>query len=410
MSPRTFAPIDQEHLMTRTAALPSISPQDAGLSEAGLRRMSQAVRADIERGLAPGAVLMVARHGRIAWSEALGAQDPATGTPMSLDAIFRIYSMTKPIVSVATMMLLEEGRLLLTDPVSRFIPEFARQQVGVERGGRLECVPAQRESTIQDLLRHTSGLAYEFTGTSAVQRLYVEQRVGSRRRDNTEFASHLAGLPLMHEPGTRWEYSRATDVLGRIVEVASGRTLGQFIGERITAPLGMVDTGFSVPPDQQHRLAGAFANDPDTGEPVLLYDVSAPPKFESGGGGMVSTASDYARFTQMLLGGGCLDGVRLLGRKTVEWMTADHLGTIPGESDLLPAGYGFGLGFAVRRADGVAATPGSAGQYFWEGLAGTTFWVDPREDLIALLMIQAPGRRDHFRNLFRGLVYASLDA
>jgi len=390
-------------------ALPHADPTAVGLSAERLARLSGALRAEVGRGLAPGAVALVARRGRIAWLDAIGARDPHSGAPMTPDTIFRIYSMTKPIVSVAIMMMVEEGRLLLTDPVSRFLPSFVRQQVGVERGDDLVLEPARQPATIQDLLRHTSGLGYEFTGTSAVQRLYVRERVGSRKRDNAAFCDHLAALPLMHQPGTRWEYSRATDVLGRIVEVIDGRPLGESLAARILRPLAMHDTGFSVPADRHHRLAGAFARDPDTGENVTLYDVSAPPLFESGGGGMASTVSDYLRFAQMLLAGGTLDGVRLLGRKTVEWMTSDHLGGIAADSPLLPPGYGFGLGFAVRLADGISPTHGSAGMYFWEGLAGTTFWVDPREQLVALLMIQAPGRREHFRNLFRGLVYAAID-
>lgn len=391
------------------ATLPTAAPREVGLSAGHLSRISDVFRAEVDRGLVPGAVMLVARRGRVAWFDAQGTLAPGGGVPMSRDAIFRIYSMTKPIVSVATMMLFEEGRLQLTDPVSSFVPEFANQSVAIERDGQVQLVPVQTAATLQDLLRHTSGLAYEFTGTTAVQRRYVDEHVGSRRRDNAAFAAHLAGLPLMHQPGTRWEYSRATDVLGRIIEVVSGRKLGEFLAERIFGPLGMVDSGFSVPSSQHHRLAEAFERDPDTGEAVRLYDVRHPPTFESGGGGLASTAADYARFAQMLLQGGTMDGERYLGRKTLEWMTADHLGSIPSNSPILPAGYGFGLGFAVRLADGIAAIPGSAGHYFWEGLAGTTFWVDPKEQLVAVLMIQAPGRRDHFRNLFRGLVYASIE-
>jgi CubicO group peptidase (beta-lactamase class C family) len=212
----------------------------------------------------------------------------------------------------------------------------------------------------------------------------------------------------MHQPGAQWEYSRSTDTLGRLVEVLSGRTLGEFLSERILDPLGMVDTGFHVPQEKQHRLADAFPSDPDSGAPVRLVKVTEPPRFESGGGGLVSTAIDYARFLQMLQNGGSLDGVRLVGRKTLEWMTADHLGTIPSQSTLLPPGHGFGLGFAVRLQAGIDTTPGSVGQYFWSGLAGTTFWVDPREELYALLLVQAPNQREYCRTLFRSLVYAAL--
>jgi CubicO group peptidase (beta-lactamase class C family) len=262
--------------------------------------------------------------------------------------------------------------------------------------------------TIQDLLRHTSGLTYEFLGESAVQRMYMDAHVYRRDQTNADQAATLARLPLQWQPGTRWQYSRSTDVLGRLVEVLSGRSLGEYLKERILAPLGMDSTGFHLAAHQQHRLAQAFAKDPETGEPVTLLDVTAPPRFESGGGGLVGTAMDYARFLQMMLNGGRLEDLRLLSRKTVEYMTADHLGIIPGDGDLLPPGYGFGLGFAVRLHPGVAPVPGSAGQYYWGGLAGTTFWVDPREQLLAVLMVQAPGQREYFRMLSRSLVYAAI--
>jgi CubicO group peptidase (beta-lactamase class C family) len=219
----------------------------------------------------------------------------------------------------------------------------------------------------------------------------------------------LSKLPLLHQPGTRWEYGRSTDVLGRLVEVLSGVPLGVFFERRILGPLGMVDTAFHVPPRHHSRLAAAFARDPDSGTAVQLLEVRDPPKFESGGGGLVSTAGDYARFLQMLLNGGTLDGTRCLSRKTIEFMTADHLGTITGAPDLLLPGHGFGLGFAVRLHAGMSASPGSVGLYFWGGLAGTTFWVDPAEQLFALMLIQAPGQRDYYRALFRDLVYSAFD-
>jgi CubicO group peptidase (beta-lactamase class C family) len=394
--------------MHASPSLPVADPYELGLAPAQLTRLSDAFRAEIERGRLPGAVMLVGRRGRLAWFEALGTADPVRGIPMTHDTIFRIYSMTKPIVSLAVMMLVEEGHLLLDDPVSRHLPEYAGQKVAVQRDGGVELVPVEREATVQDMLRHTSGLAYEFTGDSPVQRRYAELRVGSLSKTNAEFSEQLASLPLMHQPGAQWEYSRSTDTLGRLVEVLSGRTLGEFLSERILDPLGMVDTGFHVPQEKQHRLADAFPSDPDSGAPVRLVKVTEPPRFESGGGGLVSTAIDYARFLQMLQNGGSLDGVRLVGRKTLEWMTADHLGTIPSQSTLLPPGHGFGLGFAVRLQAGIDTTPGSVGQYFWSGLAGTTFWVDPREELYALLLVQAPNQREYCRTLFRSLVYAAL--
>jgi CubicO group peptidase (beta-lactamase class C family) len=237
--------------------------------------------------------------------------------------------------------------------------------------------------------------------------MYMDAKVYRRNQTNADQAATLAGLPLMHQPGARWEYSRSTDVLGRLVEVLAGRSLGEVLAERVLKPLGMSDTGFHVPPPKHQRLAEAFATDPETGAAVQLLEVREKPSFESGGGGMVSTAMDYARFLQMMLNGGTLDGVRLLSRKTVEYMTADHLGDVTGAPDLLIPGYGFGLGFAVRRHPGIAQVPGSVGQYYWGGLAGTTFWVDPAEQHFALMLIQGPGQREYYRVLFRDLVYAA---
>ncbi len=395
--------------MSAPPPLPQADPATLGLNPQGLARMTDAFSAEIARGLLPGAVLLVGRQGRIGCFEALGLADPVRGTPMARDTLFRIYSMTKPIVSLAVMMLVEEGRLTIDAPVSRHLPEYAAQEVGVMRDGQLALVPVEREATVQDLLRHTAGLAYEFTGDSTVQRMYTEQRIGSASKTNAEFSAQIAALPLMHQPGSQWEYSRATDTLGRLVEVLSGQTLGAFLEQRIFGPLGMVDTGFHVPATQQHRLAQAFDIDPDSGAPVRLLKVTEPPRFESGGGGLVSTATDYARFLLMLQGDGTLDGVRIVSRKTLEWMTADHLGDIPNRSPLLPPGHGFGLGFAVRLHNGIDTSPGSVGQYFWSGLAGTTFWVDPREQMFALLLVQAPNQREYCRTLFRTLAYAALD-
>ncbi|MGA2045499.1 MAG: serine hydrolase domain-containing protein, partial [Roseiarcus sp.] len=332
------------------------------------------------------------------------------GPAMRSDAIFRIYSMTKPIVSVALMMLVEEGRLLISDPLAKFVPAFAEAKVGVERDGGLELVAAERPITIQDLLRHTSGLTYAFTGNSAVQRLYAKAPLRATGIDSAGFVAALARLPLINQPGASWDYSHSTDVVGRVIEIVSGQSLGAFLRARILAPLGMTDTGFSVAPDRHDRLAEAFAEDPDTGEPVNLIETRVAPSFESGGGGLVSTIEDYARFLQMLSLGGALDGVAILGRKTVAFMTADHLGpeVRNGTPFLLPPGHGFGLGFAVRRQAGLAPTPGTPGEFFWGGIAGTAFWVAPAEQLVALMMIQAPGRRDYYRQLFRNLVHAAL--
>jgi CubicO group peptidase (beta-lactamase class C family) len=392
--------------------LPQAAPADVGLCPLRAQRLLEVLQADIDRGRLPGAVVLVARHGRVALFEHLGWQAPAERTPMARDALFRIYSMTKPIVSVAAMMLMEQGRLLLSDPVGKYLHEFAHVQVAQEQDGVLTRVPVQRPATVQDLLRHTAGLTYEFLGESAVQRQYAAARIGSRARSNASFCETLAGLPLMFQPGSVWEYSRATDVLGRVLEVVSGQTLGEYLHEHIFQPLGMTDTAFEVPPAHLARMAEPFAHDPDGGEPMSVTDFRQPGLMQGGGGGLVSTARDYARFLQFMLNRGALDGVRLLGPRTVDFMTADHLGSIPvapgASRALLPPGHGFGLGFAVRTATGVAPTPGSVGMYYWGGIAGTTFFVDPAEDLFAILMIQAPNQREFYRPLFRDMVYAML--
>ncbi len=389
--------------------LPHAAPEEIGLSSAGLARLSEVLRAEIARGRVPGAVALIAREGRVGYFESFGRRDPASDAPMTKDTIFRIYSMTKPITSVAAMMLWEEGRFLLSDPIAKFLPEFSNLQVAVQRGAATEHVAAERPITIQDLLRHTSGLTYEFRGSGPVHKMYMSARVYSRTQSSADQVATLAQMPLLHQPGTRWEYSRSTDVVGRLIEVLSGVPLRVFFESRVLAPLGMSDTAFHVPPQHQARIAEAFAKDPESGGPVQLVEVRDAPNFESGGGGLVSTASDYARFLQMLLNGGTLDGSRFLSRKTLELMTADHLGPITGAADLLLPGHGFGLGFAVRLHAGIAAVPGSIGQYFWGGLAGTTFWVDPLEQLFAILLIQAPGQRDYYRTLFRDLVYSAFD-
>jgi CubicO group peptidase (beta-lactamase class C family) len=375
-----------------------------GLCPERTQRLMDVLRREVASGRLPGAVAMIARRGQIGLFEAVGQQDPGTGTPMKTDSIFRIYSMTKPVVSVAVMMLVERGQLLLSDPVSRWLPEYANQQVATAQG--LE--PVRQAATVQDLLRHTAGLTYEFLGDSAVQRQYGEVKIASRERTNAEFSQTLAALPLQFQPGTVWAYSRATDVLGRLVEVVGGQGLGAFLQAEIFGPLGMVDTGFAVPPEQHHRIAEPFAHDPDGGVPMKVLEPRQVPAMEGGGGGLMSTAMDYTRFLQCLRNRGELDGVRLLGPHTVDYMTADHLGGMPADGTLLPPGHGFGLGFAVRTHLGLSPVPGSVGLYYWGGIAGTTFFIDPALDMYAMLMIQAPNQRDYYRPLFRDLVYAAL--
>ena len=391
--------------MALPTPLNTTPPADIGLHPDRAQRLLDVLQERVDRQHIPGAVVLVARQGRIGLFDALGQQDPASGTPMRADSIFRIYSMTKPLVSVAVMMLVERGRLLLTDPVSRWLPEYAHQQVWTPQG----LVPVRQTATVQDLLRHTAGQTYEFLGDSPVQRQYAAVNIGSRQRSNAGFSQTLAALPLQFQPGCVWAYSRATDVLGRLVEVVSSQTLGALLQREIFEPLGMVDTGFALPPAQQHRIVEPFAHDPDGGVPMQLFDPREVPAMESGGGGLMSTALDYARFLQCLRNGGELNGQRLLSRHTLDFMTADHLGHIPIDGTLLPPGHGFGLGFAVRRAAGESPVPGSVGTYHWSGIGGTSFFVDPAQDLYALLLTQAPNQRDHYRQLFRYLVYAALD-
>jgi CubicO group peptidase (beta-lactamase class C family) len=393
-----------------TPPLPQGKPDALGLSRTRLQRISDAFKRDIDKGTTPGVTVMVARRGQIGWFDALGRQGPASDAPMRHDSIFRIFSMTKPIVSVAIMTLFEEGRLLLDDPLTKFIPEFADQKVAVEKDGKLELAPLARAITVQDLLRHTSGITYEHTGNGPVHKMYQESRLRSRKIDNAEHARIVASLPLICQPGAAWNYSRSTDILGRIVEVVSGQTLGAYLTERILAPLRMTETGFHTSADNKDRLAEPFAKDPWTGDAVKLFDMTEKPAMESGGGGLVSTTMDYARFCQMLLNGGTLDGERVIGRKTLAFMASDHLGpALPRNGTLLTPGHSFGLGFCVRTDEGMASVTSSAGQFFWSGIAGTFFWIDPKEDLFAVFMSQGPGQREYFRNVIRNLVYAAVE-
>jgi CubicO group peptidase (beta-lactamase class C family) len=394
----------------QTPSLPQAKPESLGLSSIRLQRMSDAFGRDIDKGTIPGVTVMVARSGQIAWFDALGKQDPAGSAPMAQNTIFRIFSMTKPIVSVGIMMLLEEGHFLLNDAIAKYIPEFSSQKVGVENNGKLDLVPLTRPITIQDLLRHTSGITYDHTGNGLVQQLYQQSRLRSRKISNAEHATLVASLPLMCQPSAEWNYSRSTDILGRIIEVISGKSLSAFLTERILAPLQMAETAFHTAADNADRLAEPFPTDPWTGEKVQLFNMLEKPVMESGGGGLVSTTMDYARFCQMLLNGGVLDGNRIIGRKTLQLMASDHLGPkVRLETHLVPPGHSFGLGFAVRTLEGMAPFAGSVGQFFWSGMAGTFFWIDPKEELFAVFMSQGPGQREYFRTQLRSLVYAAVE-
>jgi CubicO group peptidase (beta-lactamase class C family) len=390
--------------------MPVQTPREMTMNPTALTRLRTALQRHVDQGLLPGAVALVHHRGRTVLHEAVGALRPEDGAPpMAVDSVFRIYSMTKPIASLVALMLMEEGRLLLSLPVSHYLPAFANQRVYDEATGT--AAPAASEATVYDLLRHTAGLSYAWEpGTVADH--YRAARVGSRRHSNAELAAALGPLPLVHQPGRRWEYSRATDVLGAVLEVVEGATLGAILQRRVFGPLGMSETGFHVASAHLHRVAEPFAKDPQTGAAVALIDPIEAPAFESAGGGLFSTATDYARFLQLMLGRGTApspDGpVRLISCATVDFMTADHLGGIPTAGEILPGGYGFGLGVAVRKANGLATCPGSAGTYSWSGMAGTFFFVDPAEDLFALLLTQAPGQLGYLCELYPALVYAAL--
>ena len=401
------------------ADFPTARPEDFGFSSERLARIGPVIKAEIAKGQYPGAVVLVARKGKIIYFDSFGALDPASGKPMTKDAIFRLYSMTKPYTSVAAMMLMEEGRLRMTDPVSKYIPAFAGLEVSVPSADpytgmtRYSNVPADREVTIQDLLRHTSGFVYgPFTAHARVKELYAKENVDWKDVTPAEQIERLARVPLAHQPGSTFEYSLSTDVLGRVIEMISGMPLSRFLQERLFMPLGMADSAFIVPPEKRERLAQPFAMDKATNTPISLLDVTAAQKNDAGGAGSVGTAADYARFLQMMINGGELDGVRLLSRTTVQYMTADHLAAVFNASGVttLPAGTGFGLGFAVRRETGRFEVTGNAGEYYWAGAAGTGFYVDPKEGLICVWMTQGqPGLpRRYDRYLFKQMVYQAL--
>src|SRR5215469_16995319 len=398
--------------------LPNAKPEEVGFSSERLGRVTEMLRTNIAAGEIPGAVLLIARQGKIAYFESLGLLDPQAKTPMSKDAIFRIYSMSKAITTVAAMTLFEEAKFTLNEPVGKYLPVLAKMQVATDNKPdpeadphNLTLVPADRPISIQDLMRHTSGLTHGFFGETPVKRLYAEAKLGNVAETNTEFVARIAKLPLSYQPGTTWDYSHSTDVLGRVIEVIAGKSLYEFERERILDPLGMKDTSFYVT-DQtnQSRIAEPFDNDRKIGNGTTVGDPRVGGAWESGGGGMVSTATDYARFLQMMLSGGTLDGQRILGPKTVGYMTSDHLGSavVPGPYYLPGPGYGFGLGFAVRRDVGVSAVNGSPGEYNWGGAGGTAFWVDPKEQMFVVFMMQTPSQRMRYRPLLRDMIYAAI--
>lgn len=409
--------------------LPKLArPEDAGFSSERLSRITQFFQGEVDRGAIPGAVLLVSRNGKLVYRQAIGYQDRENKISMKPDTVFRIFSMTKPIATVAVMMLAEEGKIDVMAPVAQYLPEFKDVKVGVEKLDSATGKPTLalenpvRPMTVQDLLRHTSGLVYGPFGNTLVHQAYNQANLFDPGQTLAEFVTKLSKLPLAHQPGSTWEYGMSIDVLGRIVEVVSGMPFDRFVEERITRPLRMPDTAFYLNPAQMPRTAEpqvypATGKRPPYGEVADLTREKV--KWFSGGGGLVSTVSDYARFCQMLVNGGELDGVRLLSPKTLAVMTSDQvppdaarIGMLPATQDLSPIpelGQSFGLGFAVRTAPGHTAVSGSVGDYFWAGALGTYFWVDPQEKLFAIEMLQMPFvEAGTYRRAFREMVYGAL--
>ncbi len=393
--------------------LPTATPESVGFSSEKLKRIDTIFELGISERRIPGAVIAIARRGKLVFFKAYGMQDDSKGIQMKKDSIFRIYSMTKPIVSVGSMILHENAKMYLTEPVGKYIPELVHMKVAktvkdsVTNSDNIKIVDANSSIRIHDLLRHTAGFTYAFYGNSPARNKLKESGIGSlnfRDVNLEDYIFKLSKLPLAYQPGIHWEYGRSTDVLGYLIEVISENSLDHFLKQNIFDQLDMVDTGFWVPEEKWSRIAEPFK---DKGEPKLL-DVTIKPNLFSGGHGLVSTVGDYVRFCQMMLNEGILKGKRVLSPKTVQYMTSDHLGkhiSREGPYYLPGPGYGFGLGFGVRENNGISAWPGSEGEYFWGGYAGTYFWIDPKEDLVVVSMTQSVLERVHYRMVLRNLVY-----
>jgi CubicO group peptidase (beta-lactamase class C family) len=394
--------------------LPRVRPQDVGLSPERLVRIAEVLNADIAAGKMPGAVLAIARRGKLACLEIFGMRDKAAGVKMTADSLFNIASMTKPVTALAALQLYEHGRLLIDDPLAKYFPKFEAMRVAVlddKREKILETVPVSRPITIQDLMRHTSGLIYGGRGTTPVHKMYPEgSGVAGASMTSTEFLDRLSGLPLLHQPGEVWDYGFGLDVLGLVIEQITGQKLGDYFRKNIFAPLGMNDTGYLVPAGKSDRYALGIA--PAIGGPVL-HDARKPLKFECGGACLASTATDYLRFALALLNRGKFGGERILGRKASEYMVSNQLTpevkNLIANADPTRAGYGFGLGLAVRTQDSVTPMMGSTGEFNWPGAGGTNWWADPREDLAVVFMAVTPGPiRWHYRLLINALVYQAI--
>jgi CubicO group peptidase (beta-lactamase class C family) len=392
-------------------------PASSSLSPEKLERVGAYIRQEIAAGTMPGAVILIEQHGHPVYFESFGVRDLDSRRPMTADTIFRIYSMSKPITSVAAMMLVEDGKLALDDPVAKYIPAFANVKVGVEKADEsgkpaLALEPLDRPITVEDLLRHTSGLTYGFYGNSAVRRIYANSDMFDGDFDNATFAERLARLPLAEQPGTRWDYGHSTDVLGRVIEVVSGQSLFQFEKQRLLDPLGMTDTAFYVADAAKRpRIAEPMPDDRFVTPVAGIRDPMVPRRWESGGAGMVGTIGDYARFAQMLLNGGTFEGRRYLKAETIALMTSDHIGPetkIARDYFYFPgASAGFGLGFAVRTSP-YPGTSWPLGEYRWDGIEGTFFFIDPKDDMFVIFMVQTPSQRGRIQLELKTLIYEAL--
>jgi CubicO group peptidase (beta-lactamase class C family) len=409
-------------LLASTAAfaddpLPRAKPEDVGLSSERLARIGETLKADIAAGRIPGGVIAIARHGRLVMLDAYGWRDKEAGVAMTTDTIFNIASMTKPMTTVGGLMLYEQGKLLIDDPLSKYFPKFANMRVAVRDNGEptADTVPANRQITIQDLMRHTSGIIYGGRGNTLVHKMYpAGSSDASRDYDGAAFLDKLSTLPLLYQPATVWDYGFGLDILGLTIEKISGQSLGQYLQANLFAPLGMADTGFAISSEKAARYAKPLPADPDTGKAQARSpELTQPLKFECGGGCAASTATDYLRFAMMLMNHGRSGEARLLGPKTVDYMLSDQLGpnikNLVGNADPTRADYGFGLGLAVRTTPGVVRMMGSVGQFSWPGASGTDWWVDPKEELAVVYLSAAPGPiRWHYRQKINALVYQAI--